>query len=278
MPSLDLVLQSILLSTAILVFVILSYYTNKLRKLPPSPPALPFIGHLYLFKKPLHHALARISQRYGPITFLHFGSWPILVISSPSLAEECLTTHDLAFANRPLLISDRLISGDGEVVEIGRANYGPYWRSVRKIATGELLSPQKIHASTDVRAREIDSMARQLFKSWKTCCFGSNGLNGVKLELKTCIFQLSLNVMMTMIAGKRFYEDNIKDMEDTKLFREALEEQLALGGASNIEDYLPAVLRWVDLNGAIRKKMHAVIKAADRDGPKPLLLFHEIQN
>ncbi|XP_078166135.1 (+)-piperitol/(+)-sesamin synthase CYP81Q2-like [Carex rostrata] len=256
MTSLNLVLQSILLSTIVLVFLkfVLSY-TNK-KNLPPSPPALPFIGHLYLFKKPLHHTLARISQKYGPITFLRFSSRPVLVISSRLLAEECFTTHDLVLANRPQSISSSTKHKGTKITGIGGANYGPYWRSVRRIAAVELLSSQQLHASSDVRATEIEDMARRLFKSWnKTCSVGSNSSDGMnKLELKTSLFELSLNVLMTMIAGKRFYGDNIGDMEETKRFREAVEEQFALsGGASNLEDFVP-VLRWFDLNGVMKKK------------------------
>ncbi|XP_078158785.1 (+)-piperitol/(+)-sesamin synthase CYP81Q2-like [Carex rostrata] len=254
----SLYLLSILLSTALLiVFVkfVLSY-THK-RILPPSPPALPFIGHLYLFKKPLHHTLVRISQRYGPITFLRFSSRPVLVISSQLLAEECFTTHDLCFANRPQLLSVK--RSDGNIVGMGNANYGPYWRSLRKIAAVELLSPQQIDASSDVRAREVEDMARLIFKSWnKTCCIRSNRSDGMnKLELKTRIFEQSLNVLMTMIAGKRFYGDKIDDMEETKQFREAVGEHMASSGASNIEDFVP-VLGLLDLNGVIKKRVHLV--------------------
>ncbi|XP_078165456.1 isoflavone 3'-hydroxylase-like [Carex rostrata] len=250
-------LQAILVSIALLIaFVkfVLSY-TNT-RKLPPSPPALPFIGHLYLFKRPLHQTLARISQRYGPITFLRFGSRPVYVISSPLLAEECFTTHDLALANRPQLLSAK--QSDGNVIGIGNANYGPYWRSIRKIAAVELLSAQQLHGSSNVRAREIEDMARQLFNSWKTGCIGSKGKNGMKkLELKRSLYRLSLNVFMTMIAGKRFSGDNTKDMEETERFREVVEEVSALSGASNIEDFVP-ILRFLDLNRVIKKKAHLI--------------------
>ncbi|KAJ1698314.1 hypothetical protein LUZ63_006826 [Rhynchospora breviuscula] len=248
-------LQSILLSVAFLVLVkfILSNYTSK-NKLPPSPPAFPFIGHLYLIKKPLHHALARVSQKYGPIIFLRFGSHPVLVISSRSLAEECFTTHDLAFANRTQLPTVKRVT-NGNIFGIGGANYGPYWRSVRRIAAVELLSAQCLNGSSDVRAREVQDMARQLFTSWKTSV-GSNSSNGLKkVELKTSLFELSLNVLMTMIAGKRFYGDNIEDLEETKRFREVVEESFALSGASNIEDFVPA-LRFLDLNGVLKKKIH----------------------
>jgi isoflavone/4'-methoxyisoflavone 2'-hydroxylase len=245
----------ILLAAVLLVFVkfALSYsYTSK-QRLPPSPPALPIIGHLHLFKKPLHHTLARISQGYGPITFLRFGCRSVIVISSRSLVEECFTTHDLALANRPQFPST--VRNNKGIIGLGAINYGPFWRDIRRISAVELLSPQQLQASTDVRAREVQDMARRLFKSWMTS-IGLKESNGLKkLELKTSLFQLSLNVLLMMIAGKRFYGDDLEDLEETTRFREAVEEHFTLSGASNIEDFLP-FLRFLDLNEVIKKKAH----------------------
>jgi isoflavone/4'-methoxyisoflavone 2'-hydroxylase len=246
--------QTILLAAALLATIkfVLSY-TNK-RRLPPSPPALPFIGHLHLFKKPLHHTLVSISQRYGPIIFLRFGSRRAIVISSRSLAEECFTTHDLALADRPQFTST-IHDKRGIIVAIGVANYGSFWRDTRRIATVELLSAQRLHASSDVRAREVEDMACRLFQSWMTSV-GMNEPYGLKkLELKTSLFHLSLNLLMTMIAGKRFYGENLEDLKETIRFREAVEEHFALSGVSNMEDYLP-VLKFLDLNGVKKKKAH----------------------
>lgn len=75
----------------------------------PSPPSLPFIGHLHLLKEPIHRTLSNLSQKYGPIVALRFGSRPVIVISSWMAAEECFTTNDVVLANRPrLLLGDYL--------------------------------------------------------------------------------------------------------------------------------------------------------------------------
>ncbi|CDP19800.1 unnamed protein product [Coffea canephora] len=90
-----------------LIAVKYQYLRKKNRKLrPPSPPALPILGHLHLVKTAPHLALQKLSIKYGPLISLHFGIRPFLVVSSPSLAEECLTkTNDIIFANRPESVS-----------------------------------------------------------------------------------------------------------------------------------------------------------------------------
>ncbi|KAM1013094.1 hypothetical protein TB2_043103 [Malus domestica] len=77
----------------ILLFTIFLFFKNYLQKynkrLPPSPGfSLPIIGHLHLIKKPLHRTLAKLSEKYGPVLYIQFGSRPVIVVSSPSAAEE----------------------------------------------------------------------------------------------------------------------------------------------------------------------------------------------
>ncbi|XP_078177439.1 cytochrome P450 81Q32-like [Carex rostrata] len=238
--------QTILLTVAIL-FVIKTLFSiinkNSNRKLPPSPPALPVLGHLHLLKPPLHQALVGISNRYGPATLLRFGSRPALIISSHTLAEQCFTTHDVAFANQPQLPSVMLPN------LIGMANYGSYWRNVRQIAAVELLANQRLQASSDFRAREVRDMARQLFQSYnQTERSGGFG----KLQLKNFLFELMLNVTMMMIAGRRLCGDNVENLEEMKRYKEAVEGWFELSGGANIEDFVP-IFRMLDLKGVLKR-------------------------
>ena len=120
-------LSFLFLSLATALFLLIFLCSLKSRKrqrrLPPSPPSLPVIGHLHLFKKPLHRALAALSAAHGPVLLLRFGSRLVVHVTDPAVAEECLTTHDVNFANRPQLPSARHLSNG--YTTLGSSSYGP---------------------------------------------------------------------------------------------------------------------------------------------------------
>ncbi|KAE8038260.1 hypothetical protein FH972_010788 [Carpinus fangiana] len=104
----------------------------------PSPPALPIIGHLqYLFFTPsLYNSLHRLSTKYGPLLYLRLGATRCVVVSSATLAAEIFTTHDLAFASRPIFaFADKL---QFETSRFFTAPYGDYWRFMKKLSKVEL--------------------------------------------------------------------------------------------------------------------------------------------
>lgn len=73
-------------------------------------------------------------------------------------------------------------------------------------------------------------------------------------------FELTLNVMMRMIAGKRYYGEE-EVAEEARKFREIVRETFLLGSLTNMEDFLP-LLRWVG-NGGMEKRLILVQKKRD---------------
>lgn len=210
------------------------------QNLPPSPPlSLPVLGHLYLFKKPLHHTLAKISQKYGPILLLQFGSRPVLVVSSPSAAEECLTKNDVVFANRPRLLAGKHLGYN--YTTLVWASYGDNWRNLRRIASIEMLSAHRIQLFCDTRRDEIHHLVTRLAR-------GSIGEDGYRVvDLKSAFFEMILNVLMVMIGGKRYCDDDSGNLEERRKFKDIVTETFTLSGASNIGDFLP-ILRWIGMD------------------------------
>lgn len=132
--------------------------------LPPSPSiSLPIIGHLHLLKKPLHRTLAKLSKQHGPVLFFHFGSRPVLVVSSPAVAEECFTKNDVVFANRPRLLAGKYLGYD--YTTLVWAPYGDHWRNLRRVASLELLSSNRVQKYVGIRSDEVRSLILRFYRS-----------------------------------------------------------------------------------------------------------------
>ncbi|THG13491.1 hypothetical protein TEA_016775 [Camellia sinensis var. sinensis] len=149
---------------ALLLFslVIFKHFFHRNSKLPPSPFALPIIGHLHLIKNSPQEALNHLSSKHGSILFLRFGSRPTLVVSSSSSVEECFTKNDVVFANRP-----RSIAGDYltyNYTAVVWAPYGDLWRSLCRLAVVELFSSKSLQKSLIVREQEIRNILSHLMK------------------------------------------------------------------------------------------------------------------
>ncbi|KAJ4967275.1 hypothetical protein NE237_019124 [Protea cynaroides] len=224
------------------LFFISKHLLLKQKNLPPNGPlCLPIIGHLYLLKKPLHRTLAHISNHYGPILLLHFGSRRVLLVSSPSAAEECFTTNDIIFANRPRLLVGKYLGYNH--TQLTWAPYGHHWRNLRRITALEIFSSNRLQMFSEVRIREVRSLLGRL---------AGNSFQTV--DMKSLFFELTLNVMMMMIAGKRYYGDNVRDLEKAKRFIEIVKETFAVAGVSNVGDFFP-ILRWVGGFRGFEKKL-----------------------
>lgn len=136
--------------------------TTPNHHLPPSPPSLPIIGHLHLVKEPLHRTLHHLSLEHGQVFFLRLGSRKTVVVSSLSAIEECFTEKDVAFANRPRLLSGKLLNYDYSTV--GLCPYGDYWRNLRRFTAVEMFSARPLADYSPVRHEEVLSLVKQLFR------------------------------------------------------------------------------------------------------------------
>ncbi|PRQ38802.1 putative oxidoreductase [Rosa chinensis] len=91
-----------------------------------------------------HRSLQHLAKRYGSIMSIHLGNVPVIVVSSPKVAELFLKTHDHNFANWPKTkVSQCMTYGAKDLAFV---EYGPYWRHVWKFCTTELICPSKVRA------------------------------------------------------------------------------------------------------------------------------------
>ncbi|KZV18411.1 isoflavone 2'-hydroxylase-like [Dorcoceras hygrometricum] len=243
-----------LVSNALLFFFVYLVYKSLARRryrLPPSPAvSFPIIGHLHLLKHPLHrrlHQLSRISG--GQILYLKLGVRRAIVVSSVDLVEECLAKNDTIFANRPHLLVDKYVGYNHRT--ISGSSYGDHWRSLRRIVAQDLLSVARLNGFLHIRAEEIRHLLAGLEKASR------NGFS--KVGLRARLSELSFNVVVRMIAGKRYFTQE-KEGEQ-RGFLEMIKQVFEIAQTSNPQDFLP-FLQWIDYGG-FKKKIIPLSKELD---------------
>ncbi|KAK8552007.1 hypothetical protein V6N13_120440 [Hibiscus sabdariffa] len=225
------------------VLVLKSILQNRRtrRNLPPSPPALPIIGHLHLLKQQPHRTLDQLSQKYGPVLLLQFGNRKVLIVSSVSAVEECFTKNDIIFANRPRLLAGKYINYN--YTAMGFAPYGDYWRNIRRLTTMELFTASRLAMSATIRQDEVRLLLKELFLA--------SAEKPAKVKLTSKLIEVVFNIVLRMIAGKRYYGKDAVDKEAEE-YRDIMRGIVEINGSTNWNDFLP-VLRWVDFRGLERK-------------------------
>ena len=194
-------------------------------KMPPGPRGLPIIGSMLSLRKDPHHALARISRKYGDVCTVWLGSVPTVVISHPTLLRDAFSRVTLA---------DRWLSRVNEVITNGEdlafAPYGEYWRQLQRFANRELLSFRRIQ---DIRERYIEESVNTLVARVGEMCD-----KGTVLEPRDFLPRANGYMMFRTIFGR--------SENDTAEFEEKLDDLLefvfwffANATAVNPADYIP---------------------------------------
>ncbi|KAA0053194.1 cytochrome P450 93A2-like [Cucumis melo var. makuwa] len=202
----------------------LLFAKNKLNShLPPSPFALPIIGHLHLLGPLPHKAFHKLSTRYGPLMHLRLGSVPCVVVSSPETAKQVLKTHESSFSNRPHLSAvDYLTYGSAD---FSFAPYGPFWKFMKKLCMSELLGGRTLDSLRPTREDEIRRFIQLL---------QSKAADGKEVDVGGELMRLSNNVISRMTLGKRCAEEE----EEAEGIRKLVKDIAVLSGTFNVSDYI----------------------------------------
>ncbi|XP_016651077.1 PREDICTED: cytochrome P450 71A24-like [Prunus mume] len=188
-----------------------------------------------------------LSQRHGPLMLLHFGSVPVLVVSSAEAAREILKTHDHAFSDRPKSTIIKKLLYDYK--DVASAPYGEYWRQVRSICVLNLLSNRRVRSFRSVREEETKSMIRNIKDSSSSV-----------LNLSEMFVRLTNDVVCRVALGRKYSEG--EGGESGRMFKEILGEFTDLLGIVNIGDYVPW-LSWLSHVNGLGAKLDKVAKQLD---------------
>lgn len=145
---------------------------------------------------------------------------PTVVVSSPQVAELFLKTHDAVFASRPKIQVPEVLSYGGKGMAF--AEYGPYWRGVKKLCNQQLLSASKIKSFAPMRTKVLNSLIESLKKDASA---------QKVINLSKVLGELIEDMTLKMILGHMKYDEfNLKEL---------VMEVTTLAGAFNLGDYVP---------------------------------------
>ncbi|XP_023769582.1 trimethyltridecatetraene synthase [Lactuca sativa] len=246
-------LSWILLATAIfvLIFKLLNYPHGSTKNLPPGPRPWPLIGNLNLIGPLPHHSLHNLSQTYGKLMYLKFGSFPVVIASSPDMAKLFLKTHDHIFASRPLTAAGKYTSYNYQ--DILFAPSTDHWKQGRKIYLNEVFSPKRLDSSEYIRVQETHDFLSCL-----------HALSGDPIILKEHVLRTILCQISRTVLGRKYFSESKDKKESLTLeeFQEMLDEFSVLNAVFNLGDWIPW-MGFMDLQGYV-KRMKALSKRFDR--------------
>lgn len=228
---------------------------NQIIRSPPGPKTWPVIGNLNLISALPHQSLHKLSQKYGSLMQLKFGSFQVVIASSPEIAKQILQTHDHKFASRPQTAAGKYTTYNYS--NITWAPYGQYWRQGRKIYLSKLFRSTQLESFEYIRVEEMHKLVSSLI-----------GLSGKPIMLKQHLCHFTLSVISRIVLGtkKYFWSESFDDQGSIIFeydeFQEMLDELFLLNGVLNIGDWIPW-LKFFDLQG-YEKRMKALKKKFDK--------------
>ncbi|KAF8704224.1 hypothetical protein HU200_031721 [Digitaria exilis] len=207
--------------------------------LPPSPPALPVLGHLHLVGSLPHVSLRSLARKHGyDLMLLRLGAMPIVVVSSPHAAEAVLRTHDHVFASRPhSMVAEIVLYGPSDV---GFAPHGEYWRQARKLVTTHLLTVKRIQSLRHAREEEVSTVMVKI---------GEAAAAGAAVDVGDLLISYTNDLAGRAVMGKSSREDG-----RSKLFRQLVVDTSPLLGGFNVEEFFPFLARFGVLSKVVRGK------------------------
>lgn len=182
-----------------------------------------------------HRGLAALAKSYGGLLHMRMGVLHVVAVSTPGMAREVLQVQDGVFSNRPANVAISYLTYDR--ADMAFANYGPFWRQMRKICVIKLFSRKRAESWASVR-EEVDHTVRAVAAKADT-----------PVNVGELVFALTRNITYRAAFGS-------SSREGQDEFVGILQEFSKLFGAFNVADFFPW-LGWIQAQGFRRRMARA---------------------
>ena len=172
--------------------------------MPPSSPSFPILGHLHLVKLPFHRALQTLSKKWSHIRPPP-QACPVVVVSSPSVVEECFIKNDIVLANRPHFLSSKHLSYNHTTVDT--LPYSEDWRNLHRLYSIEIIFSNRLNMFLGIRSDEAKLLLHRLSQDSRD--------KFAKVELKSLFSKMMFYTIMRTIARQRYHGEEV-GMEEVK--------------------------------------------------------------
>ncbi|XP_051838315.1 cytochrome P450 2C44-like [Antechinus flavipes] len=200
---------TLIVCISFLVFFSLWRKDPKGRKLPPGPPPLPFIGNLLqLDKKDLSTSLCKLSEKYGSVYTVYFGSQPVVILHGYKALKEALIDQGDIFGGRGKLpIFDDIYKGHGIIF-----SHGEKWKQIRRFSLTTLRNFGMGKRSIEERVQEeAQFLLKELRKT-----------NGQPFDPTYILGCAPCNVICSILFHQRFSYDNENFLSMMRILSENL--------------------------------------------------------
>ncbi|KAF2320205.1 hypothetical protein GH714_025896 [Hevea brasiliensis] len=193
---------------------------RRTKKLPPGPPGWPIIGNIFDLGTEPHRALQELKLNFCDRKPL-----------------DVFTCHNYR---------------DGSLA-VGR--FSPYWRTVRRLCSVEMMTVKRINDTASIRRKCIDQMISRNIED-DTAAANARGESGV-VNLPHYLFLMAFNVIGNLMLSRDLLDSQCKEGYE---FVQATGMAAMWAGTPNVADFLP-FLKWFDPQGLRRNMSRDMARA-----------------
>lgn len=176
------------------------------KNLPPGPPGWPLVGNLLqtiIQRRPFMHVVRDLRAKYGPIFTMQMGQRTLIIVTGADLIHEALVQKGSVFASRPPESPTRLVFSVGKCT-MNSAEYGPFWRTLRRNFATEMINPARVRQCSWIRKWALETHLERIQKEAKE--------KGFIEVLDNCRLTIS-SILICLCFGARISEEKGKEIE-----------------------------------------------------------------